>query len=40
LAYILVIPEVTLGTLTAGAACALAFVFWKRGGSLKTQKLS
>lgn len=40
LASILVIPEVPLGTLTAGAACALAFVFWKRGGRLKTPKLS
>jgi hypothetical protein len=39
LAYILVIPEVPLGTLTAGAACAFAFVFWKKGGYLKKQKL-
>jgi hypothetical protein len=40
LASILVIPEVPLGTLTAGAACAFAFVFWKRDGQLKKQKLS
>jgi len=40
LAYILVIPEGPLGTLTAGAACAFAFMFWKRGGHLKKQKLS
>jgi len=39
LAYILVIPEVPLGTLTAGAACAFAFVFWKKGGRLKKQKM-
>jgi hypothetical protein len=39
LAYITVIPEVPLGTLTAGAACAFAFVFWKKGGHLKKQKL-
>ena len=39
LAYITVIPEVPLGTLTAGAACAFAFVFWKKGGRLKKQKL-
>jgi hypothetical protein len=39
LAYILVIPEVPLGTLTAGAACAFAFVFWKKGEYLKKQKL-
>lgn len=40
LAYIMVIPEVPLGTLTAGAACALGFVFWKKGGHLKKQKLN
>ena len=40
LAYIMVIPEVPLGTLTAGAACAFAFVFWKKGGHLKKQKLN
>jgi len=39
LAYILMIPEVPLGTLTAGVACAFAFVFWKKGGHLKRQKL-
>jgi hypothetical protein len=39
LAYIMVIPEVPLGTLTAGAACAFAFVFWKKGGHLKKQKI-
>jgi len=38
LAYIMVIPEVPLGTLTAGAACAFAFMFWKKGGRLKKQK--
>jgi hypothetical protein len=37
LAYILVIPEVPLGILIAGAACAFAFMFWKRGGHLKKQ---
>jgi hypothetical protein len=40
LAYIMVIPEVPLGTLTAGAACAFAFVFWKKGGRLKKQKVN
>jgi hypothetical protein len=40
LAYITVIPEVPLGTLTACAACAFAFVFWKKGGHLKRQKLN
>ena len=40
LAYILVIPEVPLGTLTACAACGFAFVFWKKGGHLKKQKLN
>lgn len=40
LAYILLIPEVPLGTLTAGAACAFAFVFWKKGGHLKRKKLN
>jgi hypothetical protein len=40
LAYILIIPEVPLGTLTAGVACAFAFVFWKKGGHLKRQKLN
>jgi hypothetical protein len=39
LASILVIPEVPLGTLTAGVACAFAFVFWKKGGHLKKQKM-
>jgi hypothetical protein len=39
LAYIMVIPEVPLGTITAGAACAFAFVFWKKGGHLKKQKI-
>jgi hypothetical protein len=39
LAYITVIPEVPLGTLTAGAACAFAFMFWKKGGRLKKQKM-
>jgi hypothetical protein len=39
LAYIMVIPEVPLGTLTAGVACAFAFVFWKKGGRLKKQKM-
>ena len=38
LAKISVIPEVPLGTLTAGVACAFAFVFWKKGGHLKKQK--
>jgi hypothetical protein len=40
LAYITVIPEVPLGTLTAGLACAFGFVFWKKGGHLKKQKLN
>jgi len=40
LAFILVIPEVPLGTLTAGVACAFAFMFWKKGGHLKKQKLN
>jgi len=40
LAYILVIPEVPLGTLTAGAACGFAFMFWKKAGHLKKQKLN
>ena len=41
LASILVIPEVPLGTLTAGLACGFAFMFWKKkGGRLKTQKLN
>lgn len=40
LASIMVIPEVPLGTLTAGAACAFAFMFWKKGGHLKKQKLN
>jgi len=40
LAYIFVIPEVPLGTLTAGAACAFAFMFWKKGGHLKKPKLN
>jgi hypothetical protein len=40
LAYILVIPEVPLGTLTACAACGFGFVFWKKGGHLKKQKLN
>jgi hypothetical protein len=40
LANILVIPEVPLGTLTACAACCLGFVFWKKGGHLKKQKLN
>jgi len=40
LVSILVIPEVPLGTLTAGAACAFAFMFWKKGGHLKKQKLN
>ena len=40
LASILVIPEVPLGTLTAGAACGFAFIFWKKGGHLKKQKLN
>lgn len=39
LAYISVIPEVPLGTLTAAAACAFAFVFWTKGGRLKKQKI-
>jgi hypothetical protein len=39
LAYILAVPEVPLGTLTAGAACAFAFVFWTKGGRLKKQKI-
>jgi hypothetical protein len=39
LASILVVPEVPLGTLTAGAACAFACVFWKKGGHLKKQKI-
>jgi hypothetical protein len=39
LAYTLMIPEVPLGTLTAGVACAFAFVFCKKGGHLKKQKL-
>jgi hypothetical protein len=40
LASILVIPEVPLGTLTAGVACGFAFMFWKKGGHLKKQKLN
>jgi hypothetical protein len=40
LAYIMVIPEVPLGTLTAGVACAFAFAFWKKGGHLKKQKVN
>jgi hypothetical protein len=40
LANILVIPEVPLGTLTACSACGLGFVFWKKGGHLKRQKLN
>jgi hypothetical protein len=40
IAYITVIPEVPLGTLTAGIACGFAFMFWKKGGHLKKQKLS
>jgi hypothetical protein len=39
LASILVVPEVPLGTLTAGLACAFGFVFWKKGGHLKKQKM-
>jgi len=39
LAHISVIPEVPLGTLTAVAACAFAFVFWTKGGRLKKQKI-
>jgi hypothetical protein len=39
LASILVVPEVPLGTLTAGVVCAFAFMFWKRGGHLKKQKI-
>jgi hypothetical protein len=38
LASILVIPEVPLGTLTAGVACAFAFVYWKKKGHGKEQK--
>jgi hypothetical protein len=38
LAKILVVPEVPLGTLTAGLACAFGFVFWKKSGHLKKQK--
>ena len=33
--FINVVPEVPLGTLTAGVACSLAFVYWKKGGRLK-----
>jgi hypothetical protein len=40
LAYIMVVPEVPLGTLTAGAAVAFAFVLWKKGGHLKKQKVN
>ena len=40
LAYITVIPEVPFGTLTAGIACGFAFMFWKKGGHLKKQKLN
>ena len=40
IAYITVIPEVPLGTLTAGIACGFAFMFWKKGGHLKKQKLN
>jgi hypothetical protein len=40
LASILVVPEVPLGTLTAGVACGFAFMFWKKGGHLKKQKLN
>jgi len=39
LASILVVPEVPLGTLTAGVVCAFAFMFWKKGGHLKNQKI-
>jgi hypothetical protein len=39
IAHILVVPEVPLGTLTAGAACAFAFVFYTKGGRLKKQKI-
>ena len=39
LANISIIPEVPLGTLTAGAACAFAFVFYIKGGRLKRQKI-
>jgi len=39
LAKILVIPEVPLGTLTAGLACTFGFVFWKkRRAPEKTEK--
>jgi len=34
-----VVPEVPLGTLTAGAACTFAFVFYIKGGKLKKQKI-
>ena len=38
LAYITVIPEVPLGTLTAGLTCGFAFMFWKKkGGHLKSK---
>ena len=40
LAYITVIPEVPLGTLTAGLACVFGFMFWKKSGNLKKQKLN
>jgi hypothetical protein len=39
LAKILVIPEVPLGTLTAGLTCASGFVFSEKGGNLEKQKI-
>jgi hypothetical protein len=38
IAQINIIPEVPLGTLTAGLACAFAFVIYTKGGKLKRQK--
>lgn len=38
-AHISVVPEVPLGTLTAGAACVFAFMLWNKSGRLKKQKI-
>jgi hypothetical protein len=38
LAYITVIPEVPLGTLTAGLTCGFAFMFWKKKGGHQKSK--
>jgi len=39
LAHISVVPEVPLGTLTAGAACVFAFMFWTKSRRLKKTKI-